>query len=97
MTRSTVRLVLSMTAAVAGLLVTAVAPAAAVPPAAAAPSCVAQTIAVEHEIYGTAWGHDVIAFFATHPEVLAEFGFRSLGDLVSYAAHQDRAACPADI
>ena len=32
----------------------------------------------------------MIAFLATHPEVLAEFGFDSFGDLASYAAHQDR-------
>lgn len=67
------------------------------PTAAAAPSCVAQSVRAEHELYATAWGHDVIAFLASHPEVLAEFGFDSFGDLASYAARQDHANCPADL
>jgi hypothetical protein len=67
------------------------------PTAAAAPSCVAQSVRTEHELYATAWGHDVIAFLASHPEVLAEFGFDSFGDLASFAAHQDHANCPADL
>jgi hypothetical protein len=67
------------------------------PTAAAAPSCVAQSVRTEHELYATAWGHDVIAFLASHPEVLTEFGFDSFGDLASFAAHQDHANCPADL
>ena len=52
-------------------------------PAAAEPSCVAQSIAAEHAVYGSAWGHDLLAFLATHREVLQEFGFRHLGALAS--------------
>lgn len=66
-------------------------------PAAVSSSCVAQSVQAEHELYATAWGHDLIAYLATHPEVLAEFGFDGLGDLSSYAAHQDRANCPPDL
>ena len=69
----------------------------AVSPALAAPSCVAQSIQTEHELYGTAWGHDVIAYLATHPELLADFGFHSFGDLASYTARQNHATCPADL
>jgi hypothetical protein len=67
------------------------------PTAAAASSCVAQSVHTEHELYATAWGHDVIAYLASHPELLAEFGFDSFGDLASYAARQDHANCPADL
>lgn len=67
-------------------------------PATAVPSsCVAQSVQAEHELYSTAWGHDLIAFLASHPEVLAEFGFGSFGDLASYAARQDSASCPPDL
>ena len=66
-------------------------------PAQATPSCVAQSISVEHATYGTAWGKDLIAFLATHPEVLQEFGFASLGDLVRYSAAQPADACPPDL
>lgn len=67
------------------------------PTASAASSCVAQSVQTEHELYSTAWGHDLIALLATHPEVLAEFGFGSFGDLASYAARQDHANCPAGL
>ena len=67
------------------------------PIAAAASSCVAQSVQAEHELYATAWGHDLIAYLASHPELLAEFGFDSFGDLASYAARQDHANCPADL
>ena len=93
MSRSMLRLVLSGAAAavvVGGALVAA-------PAAEAAPSCVAQSIQSEHEVYGTPWGHDLIAFLAGHPEVLQEFGFQSLGDLASYSAAQDPTACPPDL
>ena len=53
-------------AAVLTPLVVAASPAAAVP-AAATPSCVAQSIQAEHELYGTAWGRDVIAFLHRIP------------------------------
>lgn len=66
-------------------------------PAAAAPNCVAQSIAAEHALYGTAWGHDVIGYLASHPEVLQEFGFRHFGALASYAAAKDRTDCPPDL
>jgi hypothetical protein len=69
----------------------------AAPPAAATPSCVAQSTQAEHELYGTSWGHEQIAFLASHPEVLREFGFRNLGQLAKYAASQDPNACPADL
>ena len=91
MTALTRALPLSLAAALASaVLIT--------PAAAAAPgSCVAQSVQAEHELYGTVWGHDVIAFLATHPDVLAEFGFDSFGDLASYAARQDKANCPPDL
>jgi len=82
-----------------GLVVAAVA-AGALPvaaPAHAAPSCVAQSTRSEHDLYGTAWGHDVVAFLASHPEVLQEFGFRSFGELARFAASQDPDACPPDL
>jgi hypothetical protein len=36
----------------------------------------------------------VIAFLATHPDVLEEAGFSRFGDLASFGAAQDRASCP---
>jgi hypothetical protein len=82
--------------AVHGMIVVAVAAGvlAAAPAASAAPSCAAQSVQFEHELYGSAWGHDVVGFLASHPEVLQEFGYRSMGELVRHAAHQDREACP---
>lgn len=70
---------------------------AAATPAYAAPSCVAQSVQSEHDPYGTAWGHDLVAFLASHPEVLEEFGFRSFGELARFAASQDTEACPPDL
>jgi hypothetical protein len=70
---------------------------AAAPAAYATPSCVAQSIQSEHDLYGTAWGHDTIAFLASHPEVLEEFGFGSFGELARFGASQDPAACPPDL
>ena len=67
------------------------------PAASAAPSCVAQSVQTEHELYATAWGHDLIAYLATHPEELATFGFDNFGDLASYAAAQSHTNCPADL
>lgn len=83
-------LALSFTGALASVLLVA-------PSAVAAPSCVAQSVQAEHEFYRTVWGHDVVAFLASRPEVLEEFGFQSFGDLVSYVALQDRRNCPADL
>jgi hypothetical protein len=83
-------LALSMTAALTSAVLMT-------PTAAAASSCVAQSVQTEHELYATAWGHDLIAHLASHPELLAEFGFVSFGDLASYAARQDHANCPADL
>lgn len=91
MRHSSLRLMLPAIAA------TVVAVALTAAPAQAAPSCVAQSIAAEHEAYGTSWGHDVVAFLATHPELLEEFGFHSFGDLASFTAGQDRTACPPDL
>jgi len=84
------RAALSLAAALTGLVVAA-------SPADATPSCVAQSVEAEHELYGTSWGPDVIAFLASHPEVLQEFGFRHFGDLARFAAAQDPANCPADL
>jgi hypothetical protein len=81
---------LSLTAALAPVILLT-------PTAAAASSCVAQSVQTEHELYATAWGHDLIAFLASRPDVLAEFGFDSFGDLSSYAARQDHTNCPADL
>lgn len=82
-----------------GLVVAAVAAGAlaVATPAHAAPSCVAQSVQSEHDLYGTAWGHDVVAYLASHPEVLQEFGFRSFGELARFAASQDPDACPPDL
>ena len=66
-------------------------------PAVAEPSCVAQSVATEHAVYGSAWGHELIAFLATHPEVLQQFGFRNLGELTRFAAAQDPNNCPPDL
>lgn len=89
MTRTILRS-LVVAAAAAGVL-------AAAPPAYAAPSCVAQSVLSEHELYGAAWGHDLVALLASHPEVLEEFGFRSFGELARFAASQDPEACPPDL
>lgn len=82
-----------------GLVVAAVAAGAlaVATPAHAAPSCIAQSVQSEHDLDGTAWGHDVVAFLASHPEVLQEFGFRSFGELARFAASQDPTACPPDL
>jgi hypothetical protein len=69
----------------------------AAPPVAAQPSCVAQSIQAEHELYGSSWGRQLIAFLASHPEVLQEFGFSNFGELAKYATSQDPAACPVDL
>jgi hypothetical protein len=82
--------VLVVAAVAAGILAVAT-------PAHAAPSCVAQSIQSEHGLSGTAWGHDVVAFLANHPEVLQESGFRSFGELARFAAGQDPDACPPDL
>ena len=57
----------------------------------------AQSIRIEHATYGTAWGRDLIAFLATHPDMLQEFGFTSLGDLVKFSAARPPEACPPDL
>ena len=82
-----------------GLVVAAVAAGAlaVATPASAAPSCIAQSVQSEHEFYGTAWGHDLVAFLASHPEVLEEFGFGSFGELARFASSQDPDACPPDL
>lgn len=82
-----------------GLVVAAVTACAltAATPAYAAPSCIAQSVQSEHELYGTAWGHDLVAFLASNPEVLEEFGFDSFGELARFAASQDPEACPPDL
>ena len=82
-----------------GLVVVAVAAGAlaVAAPAHAAPSCVAQSAQSEHDLSGTAWGHDVVAFLASHPEVLQEFGFHSFGELARFAASQDPETCPPDL
>lgn len=63
-------------------------------PAAAEPSCVARSVQTEHEVYGTAWGHEVIAYWATNRAALQEYGFDNWGEYVSYVADQE-SACPA--
>jgi hypothetical protein len=81
----------------AAMLALSLAGVALAPAATAAPSCVAQSVADEHQTYGTAWGNQLIAYLATHPAVLQEFGFNSFGDLAAYAATQPHDACPADL
>ena len=83
--------------ALIGLAIAAATVTLAATPAQAAPNCVAQSIATEHQAFGTGWGHDLVAFLATHPELLEEFGFRSYGALASFAAVQDRIVCPPDL
>ncbi len=90
MNRKVTRIGVGLAAVLTALVVAA-------PPAAAQPSCVAQSTLAEHELYGTSWGSELIAFLASHPEVLHEFGFNNLGELVTYAATQDPADCPADL
>ena len=68
-----------------------------VSPAAATSSCVAQSTLAEHQIYGSAWGHEVPGYLASHRDVLQEFGFSSFGALASYAAAQDPSNCPPDL
>ena len=81
---------LAVATVVAGVLASA-------PTAYAAPSCIAQSVQSEHDLYGTAWGHDTVAFLATHPDVLEEFGLGSFGELARFAASQDPVACPPDL
>ena len=68
-----------------------------VSPAAATSSCVAQSTLAEHQIYGSAWGHELPGYLASHREVLQDYGFSSFGDLASYAATQDPNNCPPDL
>ena len=90
MKHTAARISLGLAAILAPVVVTAA-------PAVAEPSCVAQSVATEHAVYGSAWGHDLIAFLATHPEVLQQFGFRNLGELTRFAAAQDPNNCPPDL
>jgi len=66
-------------------------------PADAAPSCVAQSARSEHAMFGSGWGHDVIAALASDRDLLGTFGFDSFGKLASFGAHQDKKDCPADL
>ena len=68
-----------------------------VSPAAATSSCVAQSTLAEHQVYGSAWGHEVPGYLASHRELLQEYGFSSFGALASYAAAQDANNCPPDL
>ena len=91
MSRSTRRLALPAGAA---LLISALV---GVSPAAATSSCVAQSTLAEHQVYGSAWGHEFPGYLASHREVLQEYGFSSFGALASYAAAQDPNNCPPDL
>jgi hypothetical protein len=91
MTPSTRRLTLAAGAALAVTMLVGVSP------AAATGSCVAQSITAEHQVYGSAWGHYVPGYLASHRHVLQEFGFSSFGALASYAAAQDPNNCPPDL
>jgi len=68
-----------------------------VSPAAATSSCVAQSTQAEHQVYGSAWGHEVPGYLASHRGLLQEYGFSSFGALASYAAAQDPNNCPPDL
>ena len=68
-----------------------------VSPAAATSSCVAQSTLAEHQVHGSAWGHEVPGYLASRREVLQEFGFSSFGSLASSAAAQDPVDCPPDL
>jgi len=91
MTRSTRCLTVAASAALAVTMFVGVSP------AAATSSCVAQSITAEHQVYGSAWGHEVPGYLASHRDVLQEFGFASFGALASYAAAQDPNNCPPDL
>ena len=91
MKRSARRLTLSASAALAITVLVGVSP------AAATSSCVSQSTLAEHQVYGSAWGHDLPGYLASHREVLQEFGFSSFGALASYAAAQDPNTCPPDL
>ncbi len=91
MKRSTSRLTLAASAALAVTVLVGVSP------AVATSSCVAQSTLAEHQVYGSAWGHDLPGYLASHREVLQEFGFSSFGALASYAAAQDPNNCPPDL
>ena len=85
------RLTLTASAALAVTLLVGVSP------ADATSSCVAQSTLAEHQVYGSAWGHELPGYLASHREVLQEFGFSSFGALASYAAAQDPNNCPTDL
>ena len=91
MNRSTRRFTLASGAALAGTVLVGIAP------ADATSSCVAQSTLAEHHVYGSAWGHEVPGYLASHREVLQEFGFSSFGALASYAATHDPNNCPPDL
>ena len=52
--------------------------------------------ATEHVVYGSAWGHDLIAFLTTRPEALQQMGLRNFGELTRFAAAQDPNNCTPD-
>jgi hypothetical protein len=91
MSRSTLRLALTAGAALIVSLFVGVSP------AAATSNCVAQSTLAEHQVYGSAWGHEFPGYLASHREVLQEYGFSSFGALASYAAAQDPNNCPPDL
>jgi hypothetical protein len=71
-------------------------PAAAAPLAGARSGCVAQQVQLEHEVFGAAWGHDVVAHFASDREGLGELGLRNFGEFAALFATADRENCPVE-
>lgn len=54
-------------------------------------------VATEHAVYGSAWGHDLIAVLGTRPEVQQQMGLRNLGELTRFAAAKTPTNCPPDV
>jgi hypothetical protein len=65
-------------------------------PAMAAPSCVSRINAEERSTYGTAWGHDIVAWLASDPAPLQELGYANIGALARALATSPHDACPAE-
>ena len=65
--------------------------------ATATSSRVAQSTLAKHQIYGSAWGHELPGYLASHREVFQDYGYWSFGELASYAATQDPNNCAPNL
>ena len=57
----------------------------------------AQSTLAKHQIYGSAWGHELPGYLASHREVFQDYGYWSFGELASYAATQDPNNCAPNL